>query len=488
MAYAGMPRENWYCERCTFENPPQAQLCDMCGYRKPPPQEAMPRPYAPDPVNNWRAGLNANTIASISAYDRNTYKGMLVEAISATESGEVVEPPTFGKYGGNKPIYVYLGHGREELIPIPGTNRSTTNKTHVVPEGCTYSTLSETGKHTLMGSIFAINSMFNHPGEKLYFYDPITNFTNITIKLKRKFNNTVFHVSDQGENYTNSYCDFLLGFPDDNGHRVYKSGIYDLSGRGPHPHLSDGNEGKFTIPPEGADLDVVRAIYDGSIFPTADEVIALLQKRIILAELTGESFAPNGKITYANLSRALYDLLLEKGYTKQSDIFEKNLLPPGNHYYNACRSFLDDTLIEPTTLTLLRHLSNNRSRALGGNNLRKEEKDLEKELEKQERLLSEFNELKIQNNLYASYLRLIDSKPHEYLIRVSLEKEKINKNILLLKEFIARGLDTSKLLNEIKKTLIYFKEKGLTNLQVGGKRTRKNRKKNKKTRKNPKRV
>jgi hypothetical protein len=61
----------------------------------------------------------------------------LATALAASSNAPGVVPMA-GAFGGKKPIYVCLGHANDILIPIPSTDRYTIDRTHVVPEGCTY--------------------------------------------------------------------------------------------------------------------------------------------------------------------------------------------------------------------------------------------------------------------------------------------------------------------------------------------------------------
>ena len=259
------------------------------------------------------------------------------------------------------PTYIYMSHGKDTLIPNPlSPGTFIPNRNETIPAGCTYETIAEAGRPADMKTTYVLSKIINNPESKPYLFKPLKYFNILTKLLKEKgifgiikVEKRKFHVSKEGDNYSETHCNFLLGFKEKKSNiasnevwRVFKSGMYDISI--PYNFIfPESWDESYLIGPDGVTEDVIRKIYGGSLFPTADEVIAKLKYYY--------SHTKKYTYTYLQLSVAVYAVLKDdKKYETQKQLFEWF---PGHHYNFSCRSFDDDKIVNNTTLKLVRNQS-----------------------------------------------------------------------------------------------------------------------------------
>ena len=433
-------------------------------------------------MSNWKEGLTPEQIAEMMPPDREqlieTYDKLMAEAMSVAEAGGPVEPPVLGVHGGRKPIYVYMGHASDLLVEDPEHPGSyKPDKTKNVPDGCTYSTISETGKTTTNAEVFTINKLFNNPVDRLLFYEPGLSVVNIHTRLKRMNPDIEFHVTDQGKSYTNSRFTFLSDFEMPNGSVILcKSGIYDISLPNP-PHLPDSVIDLIDIPDGKVKFDHIRKIYEGSIFPTAQDIIStLLGMRPELTDAHG--------VSVGVIELVINMLLKERGYKTQEELFK--FLPPGNHYNIACRSFDKKKPVNEGVLAGARGISRHVLEELGGNHFRHAESNRVKNQQKAAAAAARARLVAVARQFVFSYFPMIsqyaktikDGRPRNSL------RPWVKEDLSRIKSFLKdNNLSIEDLGEDIKATIITLREAGIDTNIRGGKRTKKKRVSKKKSRK-----
>jgi len=243
-------------------------------------------------------------------------------------------------------VYVYMGHGsvlvdNEELVR------------DIVPSNCTYSTIANVGFTSKLASILLLNTLsldnikmlqtpLKHVKELNNLFTGrhlLNSHTKKSILTKGNY-----HLKVGGSNFTNNTCSFLLQFVKHDGMiYIYTSGLHDMS-LSTSPAIlynmnSENMQGLFIInPKEGIKIEIIKSIYNGSVYPTSDEIIAQLITDIPGLDINNSTIVPYNKFVSA-VGECVKD------NTSKSTMVRF----PGNHYNFSCRSFFN---VQPKTLNI----------------------------------------------------------------------------------------------------------------------------------------
>ena len=179
----------------------------------------------------------------------------------------------------------------------------------IVPHGCVYVTIAECGLLSYeMEKIFvALNNITIHAQMR----DPLNN----KIALERYFEGAL-KMYGPGEQYINSRNTFLY----DAGSKIISSGLYKVG----NPFVKSVYDTAFL---RKVNDECIRLTYNGSIYPTVDDMLSLLNP------------APDNSITMDELRGRLS---LRQQATSQDYLFR---YLPGVYYNFACRSLCNPSAI-----------------------------------------------------------------------------------------------------------------------------------------------
>lgn len=232
--------------------------------------------------------------------------------------------------------YIYLGHGMDLL-------KGRTPDFRIVPEGCTYSTITHTGISSNLGSVLNLNYISVSHLDLLL--EPDKNYDRLSRLFtgeenannymhKTKLEEGDYHLKLEKERYTNNHCSFLFNFlfdPDQTLIQLYRSGLYNVEKPlFPLPRLKNESylspSYSYIVDTKiGMDIDLIPLIYKDSLFPTSDEIIREIKKT------NTETLIP-----YNVFSKAVSTI------TKNVNSAELMERFPGNHYNFPCRDFEND--------------------------------------------------------------------------------------------------------------------------------------------------
>jgi hypothetical protein len=230
--------------------------------------------------------------------------------------------------GEGPPVYVYFGHGRNNLIRNPDKpDEYMIDIGHYIPKSCIYLTFTKAGDMNSFNQMFDFISYINNENTKKLLLDPIKNLTAIAKKVKKSrldryeaFGGTL-HIKKPGYHYTEGKFIPLMSYqhPDDGRWRIYRSGIYDITKK-QDPVLPTIRDVIILNSRHEITLKQVAEIYKDSVFPTFMQVETIMQRN---------------KIT--PLPYVYDDLKIAINELKTSSIKELFKRFPGIHYNPTCR-------------------------------------------------------------------------------------------------------------------------------------------------------
>lgn len=262
------------------------------------------------------------------------------------------------------PTYVYLAHGGECTVPSNNGKR-VPNRQKTIPEGCTLSTITESGIESNITDIARLVRMASVAETKWLMMEPVENYDALSVlfsgldneylvsipeykKLSKEayfYGNTAmgpkiqYHLKTEGERYSERSFELLFhtGIDKDTV-TMYRSGIYDIE-RNDYPPLS--TKISVSVSKEDADLPVsdFLNLYEGSVYPTQDEI--KYELFLLFGDKQMMSF---WDITY----------VIMQFKKKQSELLDEF---PGNHYNFSCRSYNDENTVNKQSAKLARENS-----------------------------------------------------------------------------------------------------------------------------------
>jgi len=268
--------------------------------------------------------------------------------------------------------YIYLGHGKEELLFIE--NRYIP---HVVETTQTLCTITKAGLVSRLVSVLQLTTISKEkPG---ILYDPLSNYNELAHDFigthfeegptKKILSENSFHISTGS--IVEKYCDFLFAFSFiRNKISLFKSGLYDLSKDNDFPILDKSNYAEFNrtkhsigvVDPEGnISIDLIRRMYNGSIYPTINSILRNINK-LMKMKIEGNVNNNNYPSSNQNEGNVPYEVPYELFVraTKLSckkTVSELMTTFPGIHYFFVCRVWDKDDL-PVKTVSLMRKNSN----------------------------------------------------------------------------------------------------------------------------------
>lgn len=206
--------------------------------------------------------------------------------------------------------FLVLGHGIES--PIEFEERNT------IPEGIVLVTIAECGIVTTIDEVCPMVTAFANPDNATIFAEPRRNKPAIQGFLNGKD----IHIFEPGDRYPNLMLQMFLDWNNDTYVNVFKSGLYKFPIAKEEFAIGQGStfceqlfkkigpyKGFMQIMPDNFDA---REMFEGSIYPTPTEVLALVDKH------TRRSDKIKKAVTIP------LETLFEKG-------------GPGVYYYVVCR-------------------------------------------------------------------------------------------------------------------------------------------------------
>ena len=247
--------------------------------------------------------------------------------------------------------YIYLGHGTDIVLKKGPAMRT-------VPDGCTLSTIAESGMAASLSSVFNLCMISQKDPEMIT--NPLSHLNELNRKFSGRNYNTYshktrlmegqYHLKVAGKPFVDKYCDFLFHFNIGNTTAIFRSGLYDISKvTKPLPVLTAGDiydASSYNINiEEGITKDVILAVYYESIYPTSDDILANISKTHDIEKI----------IPYAVFVRAVSDVVVDDVH----GIMEKMR---GNHYFFLCRGYTDHLPLN--VVEEIRQMSKNTSEPL----------------------------------------------------------------------------------------------------------------------------
>jgi hypothetical protein len=268
------------------------------------------------------------------------------------------------------PSYMYLGHGHDIVDQYGKLNTSPVVGDDFMSNYVTVNNIDHSSYLYGVLNLLKINLRY-----KKYINNPYTYYDKLSILISgydkegtNQLWNHNLHLKTIEDYFINNYCDFVAVFDSDDKYikYLYKSGLYKLENhsqmnklrtRGRHSP-EDEMLHHFNIDTRiGIDFNTIRAVYDGSVFPTSDEIIKQIKhitkkgtiKRAFSAPNERKthfyfytskraSSAPNSSLNKTNLTIP-YDIFIQavKNVVGKTTCYELFTQFPGNHYNFMCR-------------------------------------------------------------------------------------------------------------------------------------------------------
>jgi hypothetical protein len=266
------------------------------------------------------------------------------------------------------PTYIYLGHGHE-LTHIPDKK--------VIPE-CTLSTITDSSlpanlEHLLLLCNLAQTNkdMVTNPVKyykELYDLYKGEQYNN-QFQHKHKLLEGDYHLKEEGDDYQNKICSFILEFNNKKGKNIvsiFRSGLYDIRTPGLQLPTLDGGEifDKSSIDVDkGVGLTVanIKQLYSGCVYPNIEDILTNVKinfNQRSLPESRIDELNDTHVIPFSVFKYAVHD-------TVNMDVSQLMERFPGNHYFFICREPTKDKEFKDSYSEILaqRQISKNRAEA-----------------------------------------------------------------------------------------------------------------------------
>jgi hypothetical protein len=241
------------------------------------------------------------------------------------------------------PTYIYLTHGSECLIDEGG--KQVPNRRPLVPEGCTLSTITQSGVGSRDSDIKRLLRMSSIEQTRKLMMDPVTHHDLLSSIFEgvnneyllgiqeyaelvkkdgyvnsEKMGHEEYHLKVPGQPFTERPFEFILydGL-DDDLITVNRSGLYEIE---TFPTPLDGYTIKIHKDSPSVLAEDILELYNGSVFPSQAELKASMA-----------IYPPDYRYNFFELVKIVDDII--KG------VFQSTLMErfKGNHYNFSCRSY-----------------------------------------------------------------------------------------------------------------------------------------------------